>query len=415
MLPFSGRGHGEKTDGEACDDREGVVTVHGKAANGEGSVYFAADGRWRATYVVQGEARPRTVSVSTREKVQAKRAQKLEELAKEPLRPAAMSRRTTVGELSEWWLHNVQRHQVRVSTWAKAEDRIRRIVATLGDIPVGKLQVDQVVTWQTQLLEELAPKTVGHHRQTLAQVMDQAVELGLAAANPVRRVKAPRVPETVARALNVGEVRALVGAASDDPFGAVIALLFFQGWRVSEALGLAWSDLDLDVGTAVVRRASVYVDHQGQALGPTKTPGAMGEHQLVPTVVALLRRRRSMQAADRLASPTAWPTHQYEGQPLELVFTTPIGGLVTRQSITKALNLAAAKANIDSTKLGTHTGRRSVVTALYAEAGESIEEIARFVGHASPSTTAGYVRDLGSRPAAFAERAARLLDPAASD
>jgi hypothetical protein len=59
------------------------------------------------------------------------------------------------------------------------------------------------------------------------------------------------------------------------------------------------------------------------------------------------------------------------------------------------------------------SGPRSVVTALYAEAGESIEEIARFVGHASPVTTAGYVRDLGNRPAAFAERAARLLDPAA--
>jgi len=56
-----------------------------------------------------------------------------------------------------------------------------------------------------------------------------------------------------------------------------------------------------------------------------------------------------------------------------------------------------------------------VVTALYAEAGESIEEIARFVGHASPVTTAGYVRDLGNRPAAFAERALRLLDPAAGE
>ena len=45
--------------------------------------------------------------------------------------------------------------------------------------------------------------------------------------------------------------------------------------------------------------------------------------------------------------------------------------------------------------------------------GESIEEIARFVGHASAVTTAGYVRDLGNRPAAFAQRAAQLLDSAA--
>lgn len=211
-----------------------------------------------------------------------------------------MSRRTTIGELADWWLHNVQRHQVCASTWSKAEDRIRRIIDTLGTIEVGKLQVEHVVTWQSRLLTELAPKTVGHHRQTLAQVMDQAVELGLAAANPVRRVKAPRVPRTTAQALTVNEARTLVAAASEGRYGAAVALHFFQGWRVSEALGLAWSDLDLDAGIAVVRRACIYVDHQGAALGPTKTAGAMGDHQLVPTVVDLLRRRGKVQAAEAL-------------------------------------------------------------------------------------------------------------------
>jgi integrase len=394
---------------------DGAVRVHGKAGNGEGSVYFTKDGRWRATYWVLGGSRPRSVSAPTREKAVAKRAEVLEELARMPAQPSAMSRNTTIGDLAEWWLENVHRHQVRASTWTKAEDRVRRIVATLGRVQVRKLHVEQIVTWQSGLLKTLAPKTVGHHRQTLAQVMDQAVELGLIAANPVRRVKAPRVPRTSARALTVDETRALVAAASSDPYGAVVALLFFQGWRVSEALGLAWGDVDLDAAAASVRRACIYIDHQGPALGPTKTAGAMGDHQLVPTVVELLRRRRAQQAADRLASEEPWPERVYEGRVVDLVFTTPTGGLLTRQSITKLLNAAAETAGIDATKLGTHTGRRSVVTALYAEAGESIEEIARFVGHASAVTTAGYVRDLGNRPAAFAERAARLLDPAASE
>ncbi|MEY2472974.1 MAG: hypothetical protein QOK28_2303 [Actinomycetota bacterium] len=134
-----------------------------------------------------------------------------------------------------------------------------------------------------------------------------------------------------------------------------------------------------------------------------------------PTVVERLRHRRKAQAAERLASATPRTPHVYEGQQVELVFTTPNGGLVMRETITKAINLAAVAANIDTDRLGTHTGRRSVVTALYPEAGEAIEEIARFVGHASPATTAAYVRDLGRRPAAFAERAARLLDPSATE
>lgn len=51
--------------GKRSIDDEGAVRVRGKAANGEGSVYFASDGRWRATYRVPGEGRPRTASGTT--------------------------------------------------------------------------------------------------------------------------------------------------------------------------------------------------------------------------------------------------------------------------------------------------------------------------------------------------------------
>ncbi len=398
--------------GKRASAADGTVTVRGKAANGEGSVYFAGDDRWRATYWVPGEKRPRRVSASTREMAIARRNDKLAELALLPPSRRSMSRSTTVAELAQWWLENVQRHQVRASTWTKAEDRVRRIIATLGDVEVGKLGIEQIVAWQSRLLEHLAPKSVAHHRQTLAQVMDQALELGLVAGNPVRRVKPPRVPRPSGRALSLEDTRALVAAASDDRYGAVVALLFLQGWRVSEALGLAWHDLDLDAGVASVRRGCIYVDGHGAQLGPTKTAGVLGDHQLLPTVVALLRRRRTAQAADRLAAGDGWQQHTYEGRHIDLVFTTPTGRLVLRQAITKTITIAAQVAGIEPTKLGTHTGRRSVVTALYADAGESIEEIARFVGHASPATTAGYVRSLGTRPVAFAQRAALLLDPA---
>lgn len=46
---------------------------------------------------------------------------------------------------------------------------------------------------------------------------------------------------------------------------------------------------------------------------------------------------------------------------------------------------------------------------------EALEDIARFVGHAKPSTTAGYVKRLGRRPQAVAKRAATILDAQADD
>ena len=141
-------------------------------------------------------------------------------------------------------------------------------------------------------------------------------------------------------ALDRDETTALLMAVKDHRLGAAVALLFLQGWRISEVLGLAWEDLDLDAGTAHVRRASVYVDGRGQQLGPPKTEGARGEHWLMPTVVALLAKRRADQAQERAAAPT-WADMSYEGERVTLVFTTPAGGLVLRQTVSKVVKQAA--------------------------------------------------------------------------
>ncbi len=52
-----------------------------------------------------------------------------------------------------------------------------------------------------------------------------------------------------------------------------------------------------------------------------------------------------------------------------------------------------------------------MITALYADGGLDLADVARHVGHSNPSTTAAYVKSLGQRPAATARRAAELLDP----
>jgi site-specific recombinase XerC len=166
--------------------------------------------------------------------------------------------------------------------------------------------------------------------------------------------------------------------------------------------------VDLAAGTARVRRASVYVDGKGQQLGPTKNDGAQGEHWLMPTVVDWLTRRQAVQAQERAAAPS-WRRTVYEGQEINLIFTTPTGDLVLRQTVAKLVKQAAKTAGITAA-LATHTGRRSVVTTMFVDGEEALEDIARFVGHNQPSTTAGYVKRLGHRPKAVSKRVADLLD-----
>jgi len=334
-------------------------------------------------------------------------------LAEGPHSPATilLSGSSTVAELAAWWLQTVAAVRVRPSSLGKYVDRVERITAWLGDVRVGHLRAEQVATWQSELLRSLSAKTVADTRATFRSVIAEAVNLGLITANPVDRVRPPKARRNTRRALTASEARALVAAAAEDRLGAAVALLFVQGWRVSEVLGLAWSDLDLEAGVATVSRASVYADGVGMMLGPPKTEGVKGRHLLTPVAVELLRRRRRTQDEERLRAGSGWHRIVYEGRPIDLVFTTVSGGLLLRQAVSKAVAAGAIQAGLDPTGLGTHAGRSTAITVLYAEEGRDLADVARHVGHANPSTTAGYVRHLGRRPQTTAEAASRLLDP----
>lgn len=91
------------------------------------------------------------------------------------------------------------------------------------------------------------------------------------------------------------------------------------------------------------------------------------------------------------------------------MFTTTEGRPRVRQNVSETLRAACSRAGIDPAGVGTHTGRRSTVTNLYA-AGASIDDVAAHVGHSSTETTRGYVQHLGDRPAEVARRAWALLE-----
>ena len=94
---------------------------------------------------------------------------------------------STIAEFSAWWLRTVASERVRPSSLGKYDDRVERITAWLGDVRIGRLRAEQVATWQTELLSRLSAKTVADTRATLRSIVEEAVNLGLIATNPVDR------------------------------------------------------------------------------------------------------------------------------------------------------------------------------------------------------------------------------------
>ena len=399
--------------------------VAGKASNGEGSVYQEhAYGRpdpvtgvrpvtgtvWRATYLDAGKIK--RVRGATRKEAEANRDAAVDKAdAQARLAPVISGRftpDTTLAELADYWLANVVRHEVRATTLKEYSTKVKRF-ESLGAQRVTAITIDGVQRWQTALLDRgLTPNTVKGTRTIFGLVMAHAVKLGFRADNPVKSVRAPQIPDPDKYALTPVEVHRLIGHCDANRYGAVVQVLFVQGWRVSEVLGLAWSDIDFVKGAATLRRAVHDVPGKGLVLGEPKTKGSKGQRPLTPGTVERLKRRRAEQAAERLASAEPWQLHLYDGKAVDLVFTTETGDIVRRQTIDSLLRRTAKTLGLDASRLGTHSGRRSVITALRND-DVPTDDIALHTGQ-DPKTTTGYIVGTGNRAQSTADRAGRLLD-----
>jgi integrase len=395
---------------------ESFVVVN-KAPNGEAEPYFDRTREvWVAPWrkpdgrVGRPTGKTRALAVASRDRHVEKAAHetKFGELGE------GFTAETTVGELSTWWLEHVARHRVRPTSLATYRKHASVIDGKLGPVPVCELRAEQVTSFVSDLLDEGSASRAKNVRTLLVQILEQGVEFGLTTQNVARKVKAPKAAPKQRRTITPDQTQRLI-AECDPRFAAAAALCFVQGWRISEALGLAWQDLDLDEGSVLVRRGSTYADRVGMVLGPTKTRGATGVQVLGRTVVSLLRERHDLFEQDRAAFPGPWPTVEYDGEHLDLVFTTADGTPTLRQHVDRAIRKAAERSDIDSAGLGTHAGRRSVVTNLFASGSLDLEDVARFVGHNDVATTRGYVQHEGDRPRQVSERALDLLDPQRTD
>ncbi len=393
------------------DPATGRHVVIGRAPNGAPEPYFdKTRGVWVAPWrkpngkVGRPTGKTKAAAVASRDRhVERARIEAADN-------PAGFTHRTTIGQLSTWWLDHVARHRVRPTTLNTYRKQLRAVGEELGRIPVGELRAEQVASFMSSVTTQGTANHANNLRTALNQVMKEAVNLGLVVDNVVTKVRPHRVPKVQRATLSPEQTGDLLDAC-EERFVAAVALCYVQGWRVSEALGLAWQDLDLEAGTARVRRGSTYADGVGMVLGPTKNAGARARQLLAPTVIDHLRRRQELQADDRELVADAWPVITYEGEQIDPVFTTPLGTLMLRQHVDRAIRKAAEKVGLDRSQLGTHTGRRSVVTNLYATGTFDLGDVSNFVGHADVSTTRGYVQHQGDRPAQVSVRAFELLDP----
>jgi integrase len=254
-----------------------------------------------------------------------------------PIKDATM---TLTAWLDDWMakaLPASDRKQATIDLY----ERIARthLAPTLGGRTLDRIRPSDVEALIVTKREQgLSPSTVRTIYTVLRGALDVAVRDGLLRRNPAAVVKRPAVERQDAAYLTADDAHRLLEAIRGDRLEALFRLMLATGLRRGEALGLHWSDVDLDMGALRVRWTLTRTS-KGLQLGEPKTEKSRRAVPLPRSAVDVLRAHQTRQAADRDAAHEVW-------RDSGLVFTTEIGTPLEPRNVLRRFELLAQRAGL---------------------------------------------------------------------
>ncbi len=352
-----------------------------KRANGEGNVYQRANGTWEArfSYLDPDTGARRRASFYG---PSAKAVRDQLKTARERLdagAPVKDATRTVGDWLAHWRATTLAVSDRKESTRVRYANLCRKHLepAPFGAIPLDRLRPTNIEALVLAMrAKSLSDSTIRQTYTVLRAGLDGAVRDGLLARNPAALVARPGVPRTEARHLGASDVTAVLKHAQSSRYHAALVLIAATGVRRGECLGLSWDRVDLDAGTLKVAATIARVNGRLTITEP-KTDRARRTIPLSPAVVAMLKRHKAAQAAEKLRAGGQW-------QDCGLVFTTELGASVDPRNLLRVIEGAAKAAGIEG--VGIHTLRHSAAVR-WLERGVHIKAVADLLGHSSIAIT----------------------------
>jgi len=253
---------------------------------------------------------------------------------------------------------------------ARTVEAYRRDLTALSeylDKPIARASLEELERYTASLRADgLAATTIARRTAAARSFYRHQQLLGARDDNPAAAVKLSRRPKPLPKTLSPGEAERLIDAAKGtQPRNlrdqALVELMYGAGLRVSEAVGLEKSGVDLD--DRFVR-----------------VTGKGGKERVVPI------GRHAADAVRRYLSrgrPYLDRRHRPE------LFLNAKGGPLTRAGAFLILRRLAAVAGLDPTRVHPHILRHSFATHLL-EGGADLRSVQEMLGHADLSTTELY-------------------------
>jgi integrase len=234
----------------------------------------------------------------------------------------------TVSEYLTRWLEDSAKGDLGHRAYHNYKLQIRRHISpAFGRIKLSKLTAAHIQSlYAAKLRDGLKPSSVRYIHAVLHRALEQAVRFNLIPFNPASKVVPPKVRQEEITPLDAEQARRFLYAARGDRFEALYVLSLTTGLRMGEALGLRWSDIDLDAKTLRVSRQLQRVrDGGGLVFGEPKN-ASRRTVDLPQRAVEALRSHRKKQMEEQLRAGSEW-------QDYGLVFASGKGTPLDAQNI----------------------------------------------------------------------------------
>ena len=284
------------------------------------------------------------------------------------------------------------------------------IVPHIGSLKLQKVSGSQVNAMYATLAESgrkngtsgLSPQTIHHVHACLHKACKDAVRWGLISRNPLDAADRPRKRSDGTKEMrtwSAEQLGAFLASVCDDRLHALWHTIAMTGMRRGEALGLRWSDVDLENARLSVRRALIPTNRD-VVISEPKTAKGRRVVALDPTTVEVLKG----QAARQLDEQREWGEVWTESG---LVFTAENGAALDPESVSRYWRRAAKMSLLPQIRL--HDLRHTHAT-LALQAGIHPKVVSERLGHATVSITLDtYSHAIPAMQEEAAERIAGLV------
>jgi len=285
------------------------------------------------------------------------------------------------------WLPAVK-STIRPSTYNSYVQHVECHVAPhIGSVKLQKLSGSQVNALYAKLAETgrkdgksgLSPMTIHHVHSCLHKACKDAVRWGHISRNPLDAADPPRKKGDGSKEMQTWskeQLRAFLEAMAGERLYALWHTIAMTGMRRGEAIGLRWSDVDLENARLSVRRALIPINREVVVSEP-KTAKGRRVVALDPGTVEVLKGQAARQLDEQDAQDDAWVE-------TGLVFAQENGAALDPESVSRYFRQAVKQSLLPQIRL--HDLRHTHAT-LALQAGIHPKVVSERLGHATISIT----------------------------